>query len=297
MLRSMLVLVALLVVAWTPIAAPASQAATPELLALLRSRPADSLVSPLRRLELSRTRPADAAEAAMTLGRLHYARGEFREAATAFGRAAARLDPARKSEARYWTGLAWLGLGEPMQARAALEDVASGDSPRRREALLGLAQAWELAERPERAFDVLTGLVDEPLEEFGAATLERYAVLAERLGRSETARAARERLLRDYPRSIEAAAARLAQARAGDPGVGAVAVVIGSFLDQARARSLANEARRAGFPGAQVITRGEKLAAVHLVRLGVYGTRGEAQRAGEQAERALGVTWQITRLP
>jgi cell division septation protein DedD len=127
--------------------------------------------------------------------------------------------------------------------------------------------------------------------------LERYAALAERLARPEPARTARERLLRDYPRSIEAAAARLAQAGVDESGSGAIAVLIGSFLDLSRARSLANEAKRSGFPGAQVVTRGEKLAAVHHVRLGVYATRTEAQRAGAQAERALGVTYQIVRSP
>jgi tetratricopeptide (TPR) repeat protein len=278
-------------------AAPAAPAVAPDLLALLRSMPADSLVGPLRRFEAARSRPTEAAEAAMTLGHLHYARGEYREAATAFGRAAARLDPARKSEARYWAGLAWLGLGEATQARAALEEVVTGDGTRRREARLGLAQAWELSERPERAFEVLSQLIADPLEEIGPAVLERYAALAERLARPEPARTARERLLRDYPRSIEAAAARLAQAGVDESGSGAIAVLIGSFLDLSRARSLANEAKRSGFPGAQVVTRGEKLAAVHHVRLGVYATRTEAQRAGAQAERALGVTYQIVRSP
>ena len=85
---------------------------------LVRHRPADSLVVPLRRFENEARRPADGARAAMLLGQLYYARGEYRPAAEAFSRAAARLDPAHKPEARYWMGLAWLALGDAGQARA-----------------------------------------------------------------------------------------------------------------------------------------------------------------------------------
>ena len=41
---------------------------------LLHRLPADSLVAPLERFEKQAARPVDGAEAAMTLGRLHYAR-------------------------------------------------------------------------------------------------------------------------------------------------------------------------------------------------------------------------------
>ena len=278
-------------------AAPCFAASRP-LAALLSTTPADSLGGPLARLEASAAEPLSGAEAALTLGALHFARGEYREAVTAYARAAARLDPARKAEARYWAGLAWLGLGEPTQARASLEEVALDRSPRRVEAVLGIAQAWELSQRPERAYDALASIAEGDLGEAGAAVLERAAALAERLNRPDQARRARERLLARYPRSIEAAAARLEFAQAeASAGAGHVAVVIGSFLDLARARSLAGEARHAGFPSAQVITRGQGLAAVHVVRLGTYAGHLDARRAGDQAARALGVAYRIVRSP
>jgi tetratricopeptide (TPR) repeat protein len=260
--------------------------------------PADSLADSLARFEGAGWPPSVGAEAALTLGALHFARGEYREAVTAYMRAAARLDPARKAEARFWAGLSWLGLGEPTQARASLEEVARAGSTRRVEALLGVAQAWELSQRPDQALEVLSTILDGDLGEVGAAVLERAAALAERAKRPDQAHKARERLLRNYPRSIEAAAARLALARAAEPpGSGHVAVVIGSFLGAARARSLATEARHAGFPDAQVVTRGEGLAAVYIVRLGAYASHAEARSAGEQAARALGVSYQIVRSP
>jgi tetratricopeptide (TPR) repeat protein len=279
------------------LAAPA--ASGPASLAdVLASTPADSLPGALKRLESTARAGSVGGQAVMVLGQLHFARGEFREAAAAFGRAAARLDPAAKPEARYAQGLAFLGLGEPTQARSALEEVARTSSLRRIGALLGVAQAWELDRRPERAFETLAPLLDDPLGESGATVLDRIGALAERFNQQEQARRARERLLRDYPRSIEAASARLTlAASAPRAGAGTVAVVIGQFVDRSRAHSLASEAKRAGFPNAQVVTRGQGLSAIHVVRLGVFGNTTEARQAGEQATRALGVTYDILRSP
>jgi hypothetical protein len=166
------------------------------------------------------------------------------------------------------------------------------------DARLGLAQAWELAQRPERAYEGLAPLLDDALGETGPAVLERGGALAERFHRPEQARKARERLLRDYPRSIEAASARLTlAASAGRPTIGTVAVVIGQFAHLGRARALASEAKRAGFPNAQVVTRGQGLTAIHIVHLGTYTRVSEARQAGEQATRALGVAYQVVRSP
>jgi tetratricopeptide (TPR) repeat protein len=284
---------------------PASGTAAPtlpaELKALVAKTPADSLPNRLRRYEAQHARSPEAAEAALLLGQLQYARGEYRRAADTFARAAARLDPTRKPEARYWAGLSWLGLGEADPTRAALEEVASGSSSRRPLALLAVAQAWDLARRPDRAAEILAQLLAADAGEAGPAALERIAALAEREGQENRARQARERLLADYPRSIEAATARLAiftpelAHPTGDARPGAMAVVIGSFVDPARARSLATAARAAGFPDARVVSRGEGLAAVHTVRLGVYPRLAEARRAGEQAAQALGVAYEMTR--
>src|SRR5262245_5715721 len=73
----------------------AAAALTP-LDSLLRATRADSLVEPLRRFESLNAHTRAGTDAALALGRLHYARGEYRLAAEAFGRAAARVDPAEK---------------------------------------------------------------------------------------------------------------------------------------------------------------------------------------------------------
>lgn len=176
----------------------------PDLQAVLDHGPADSLLAPLRHYELLHRRSTRAAEAAMLLGDLHVARGEYRLAADAFSRAAAGFDPARKSEALYRAGIAWLGVPDARRARSLLGEVESGSGARRVDAALGIAFAWSLDHQPDRALKLLTRLVEERPGEAGAAALEQLAVLADRQGQPGVARDARERLRREYPRSFEA---------------------------------------------------------------------------------------------
>ncbi len=285
---------------------------------VLESYPADSLPAPLARLEATH-RASDAAEAALTLGRLHYARGEYRQAAGDFARATPHFDPARRGEAHYWTGLAWLGAGEIGQARAAFQEAARKDSPRRPEAQLGVALCWEAARRPERALETLQTLLAGEPGEAGPAALERVVVLATRLERTELARRARERLAKDYPRSIEAvralrlpanAAGRASRpasrppappaARVAPPPVAAqvpLAVRIGVFREEARARELAERARREGFGPVRVRALTDAGGMLYAVRVGVYATAEDARGAGQRLGRALGVAWRVVPAP
>lgn len=166
--------------------------------------PADSLVNALRTMEARGPRPA-AAAAAYALGQLHHARGEYRPAAEAFGRAAARFSGPDRAEARYRQGLAWLGAQEPGRARASFEEVAAASRPLRAFAQLGLAHAHALAGEPAREKTVLERLLASPAGEAEPAALERYAQVSDRLHRESDARTARERLLQRWPRSFEAA--------------------------------------------------------------------------------------------
>jgi tetratricopeptide (TPR) repeat protein len=261
---------------------------------LIASRPPDSLAVPLRRYEADHGRSSAGGQAALLLGHLHYARGEFRAAADDYARAAARLDPAQKPEARYWAGLAWLALGEASQARAALEQVTPG-SRRSADAELALAHAWEAAKRPDRALDLLTRLTTGPAREQTPAALERLAILGDQLGRPEIATRARERLQRDYAASFEAA-------RATEPATppqaipGAAAVEIGAFESESRAQTLVNTARAAGFSGARLVTLADR-PAPHVVRLGVFANAAEAGEAAERATKKLGVAARVVAAP
>jgi tetratricopeptide (TPR) repeat protein len=278
----------------TPHRAVTVQTADLDLDTAMHKVAADSLTRALAAIEA--TRPDQAPAAALTAGALHFARGEYRAAIDAYGRAAARLEPARKGEPRYWIGVSWLALGEPNQARAAFEEVARTDSPRRADAMIGVADCWLALRHPERAESWLDQALDAGSGERTPAALERRAALAGHDGHDAEARDALERIARDWPRSIEAASARVALLAGGPPATdGPLTVIIGTFLDPARARSLVNEARRAGFPNAEVVTEGEGLAAIHQVRLGRYSDPRQAERAGEQAGLALGVTWQVTK--
>jgi tetratricopeptide (TPR) repeat protein len=289
---------------------------------VLESCVADSLIAPLTRFEA--THPgSDGAEAAFVLGQLHYARGEYRQAAGVFTRATSRIGGARRAEVRYWMGLANLGAGQIGEARTAFEDAARSDSPRRPEALLGVALCWEAARRPERALEVLQTLVAGEPGEAGPAALERLVSLSARAERPELARRARERLAHDYPRSVEAmravrgpegpaAPVARVQARAAGPGPAPaarrtapppmvvqvpLAVQIGAFRDRALASRLAERARRAGFGPVRVSALADADGGIYAVRVGVYATAEDARGAGERLGRSLGVVWRVVPAP
>lgn len=169
-----------------------------------RGTPADSLAPELRRLEAGGPRTTSAA-AAFALGQFHHARGEYRQAADAFGRSAARLQGYERAEARYRQGLAWLGAEDGGRARADFEEVSTISQPLRALAQLGLAQALALSGEPTRELDVLKRLLEGPAGEAEPAALERYALLCERAHRVAESVAARDRLQRRWPRSLEAA--------------------------------------------------------------------------------------------
>ena len=171
---------------------------------LPRGIAADSLGPALRRLEAGGPRSTSAA-AAFVLGQFHHARGEYRLAADAFGRAAARLTAYERAESRYRQGLAWLGAGDGGRARAAFEEVSALSDPLRPLAQLGLAQALALTGEPERELETLRRLLDGSAGEAEPAALEMYAALCEREHRTADAVVARNRLLRRWPRSLEAA--------------------------------------------------------------------------------------------
>jgi cell division septation protein DedD len=269
---------------------------------VLKEYPADSLAGPLRELEQRHDRDSQGADAAFVLGQFHYARGEYRQAAEAFARAAARFSPERKPEARYWQGLSALGLHDPVLARAALEEVEQSTSPRRDEARFAVALAWEQAGHPDRATEVLEPLVASGAGELAPAALEHLAGMADRLGQVEVARSATERLRREYPQSIEAT--RLPQPPPPAPAVavarptpGSVGVQIGAFADPARARALLDAAKRGGFPHAELVVQGQGEARLHVVRIGWFATEEQARRAGEAASRGLGIAYRLVREP
>ena len=144
-------------------------------------------------------------------------------------------------------------------------------------------------------------------------------MLATRLDRPELAPRARERLAKDYPLSIAAVravragatgAARAsrpasrppapAAARLAPPPIAAqmpLAVQIGVFREEARARELADRARRGGLGPARVAALTDAGGRLYAVRVGVYATAGDARSAGARLGRALGVSWRLVPVP
>jgi tetratricopeptide (TPR) repeat protein len=236
----------------------------------------------------TRATGADAAAALLTLGRYEYARGEYRSAAIAFARAAARLEPAAKNEARYWSGLGWFALGDLERARA--------EGPRRAGAQLALAQLWEASGRSDRAIETLDALLVAGAGDLAATALAMQLEIATAQGREAEARRAAERLLREFPQSLEAA--RIG-ARVVAPPVqqGQFTVRLGAFSDDARARQLAAAARRAGFAEVRVLPPSGAGAPLHIVQIGPYPDADQAQRQAERTAELLGVIPERSRTP
>jgi tetratricopeptide (TPR) repeat protein len=273
---------------WLVIAPPAP---TTDPAGLITRVPADSLPRALRQIETSSERPRDRAEAALMLGRLYYARGEYRGAADAFSRAAARLEPERKTEALYWAGMSWLAVRAPNAARSALEVVAASHSPFQPQARLAIARAWDLSSQPDRAFEVLEELLADSPAEAEPAALELYAAMADKLHRPAVAERARARLQSAYPLSMEAAAVGAEpQAAARTANAGPAVVEAGRFTSRARARTLASRAVRAGFSGAHVEETGDGVSRSYHVVLGSFPSKSEAHAAVARASRTLGVS-------
>ena len=189
-------------------------------------------------------------------------------------------------------GLAWLALGDAAQARAAFEEISQGDSPRRTEAALGTALAWEQAHRPDRAFEILVPLASAARGEIAPAVLERTIAVADLLDRPEVANAARQRLFREYPRSIEATRAVLMP-----PKSVAAAIEIGPFASEPSAHASAEQARRAGFATARALIRGEGQARVYLVLIDGFANADEAKEAADRVKRELGVAARVVAAP
>jgi cell division septation protein DedD len=229
------------------------------------------------------------------LGQRFYAGGEYRQAAEHFGLAAARLQPALKPRARYWAGLGWLGASETTQARAAFEDVIESGAAEVPLARLGIALCWEAEKRPDRAEETLARLVPTEMGEAGPAALAHLAALAHARGDADRERRAHDRLVREYPASMEAAEARIELARvpAADHPVW---VQIGAFGDPEHARALADAARRAGLGEASIRAPGAG-GGLHVVMLGPYRSEDEARRGAAQASERLGIAARIARTP
>lgn len=274
---------------------------------VLVTTPAESLDRALKHFEVAHGRSLESAEAAFTLGQFHYARGEYRQAAEAYARAAARYPPDRKSEARYWQGLAALGQGDATQARAVLTEVAEVESPRRAAARYAVAEAWLRAGRVEPALDQLKALLDDRPDEMRSEALERTAELARRLGNEGEAERATRELEKLSPRAVEPvrkpSPPPVAAPPAPPPGAASrgevvrIAVQIGAFSDLARARALLESAKQSGFPRARMQTQGRGEATLHLVWIGLYPNEEAARAAGEHASRELGVAYRLIRNP
>jgi tetratricopeptide (TPR) repeat protein len=281
-----------------PPAEPPAETPLDPVRGVLSPGPADTLIAALRQLEGG----DHAGEAALRLGELHYARGEYSQARQAFARAQTHLGEPSRSRARLAEARSWLALGQPSRARETVADLATGEGAVADEAALLVAQSHEREGALVRALGLYERLLNPPRPGANPIALGRAAELYRRLGRPERSRQVEQLLLEHYPESMEAVTARMRQSGMPVPSDASekrdgLIVQIGSFTDAGRARTLASRARQAGFTRAEVVSRGTGAAATHAVQLGIFDTREEAVEAGRRSERLLGVTFTLVSRP
>jgi hypothetical protein len=155
------------------------------------------------------------------------------------------------------------------------------------DATVGLALAYELGRHSDKVLETLEPLLANAKGEAMPQALERLFTVASHEGRDDLARRARERLVEEFPLSMEAQRAGLP---APPPGATSL-LVAGPILDSDRAASLLLEARKAGFAVARLGT-GER-AGEYVIELGEYTDPNEAKREAERARRALHLNVQI----
>jgi hypothetical protein len=152
-------------------------------------------------------------EAWLELGTLAYAMGEYSEARDDFRRARGGgvID-----RARLWEARALLALGAPKDARALVQSLsrARTASAQRWEASEIVALSWTNEGKRSNALATYRALLAGPTGAGEAASLYQAIELADEAGAVADSRNWRERLVRTYPRSPEAASVRAEAAAA-----------------------------------------------------------------------------------
>ncbi|MFQ6111594.1 MAG: tetratricopeptide repeat protein, partial [Nitrospinota bacterium] len=151
-------------------------------------------------------------DARLLLGRLHYGRGRYREAAEELERVPRRIPPSSAyKEARYFLGLSYFALGEKERAYPLLKEELSRTEDRERRARIRgmLGEIYLLRGEPLRAISELL----ESMREGGAAARLRarkqVAGIVEKELSGEELKSIINRYGRDFPAGI--ARFRLAQ--------------------------------------------------------------------------------------
>jgi tetratricopeptide (TPR) repeat protein len=182
----------------------------------------------------------------------------------------------QRNKLNYYLGLSYVRLGEHAKARSIFQSLLSEglDSKTQDLAYMGLFDCYYLDEDYIKAHDTIAQLLKlRPKSEYLSVIYLKYARVNLKLAQWEDAHYYLEKILNEFPNSLEA---RTAQQLLAEKYY--FAVQVGSFLDRARAEQLVNELKDKGEYVYIVETLDPKSAKYFRVRVGQLAELEEAQK-------------------
>ena len=239
--------------------------------------------------------------AEMELGLHNYALGMYVQAARHFGRAAGLRPPKREEvKARYWLGLARMGSGNFAQSRREFEAVKANDAG------TGLAGASSLGAadclRQEGSYAPAlaeyTRLSAGPAGDWTPQALYGVGLCLEKLKRQAEARQVYSRLVKEFPSSFEATAAR-GKLKTAPPATSQKAaatgytIQAGAFSQEANARKLTASLTQKGINDLSVVKEERGGRVLFIVYLGEFPTKEAAQQKAKELSARLGLSCSV----
>lgn len=179
-------------------------------------------------------------------------------------------------EALYYMGLCEVHLGNYRQAAETFTKLGKEKmkGELRDKAYLGLFDAYYMDEHYEKAYAVAKKLLKwSPKSEFASLIYLKYARANLRLARWKEARKYLDRVITDFPNSMEVHVARQLLEEEQY-----FAVQVGAFMERARAEKLSNELQQKGQYAYIVETVDQKDNKFYRVRVGQLARLNEAQQ-------------------
>ena len=248
-------------------------------------------------------------DALFQIAQYYYARGFY---VTARQHLLRLLETYPKSDlgdrALYRLGLTFLATDEFEAARARFMEVMAQHpkSSRIPYAKMGIVDAYFGEARYEEAVRVAERLLtEEKADTIKSNVLYVLSQCYEKLGNKEKAEASRRRIAEECPESYEATLVGLPPQRVKRVSVDSAqgiretkpyTVQVGAFGNAANATRLAHKLTADGYE-ARISTKTVEESVLHLVWVGAYQTRKEAETAAEGLHRTEGLECRVVKTP
>jgi tetratricopeptide (TPR) repeat protein len=210
----------------------------------------------------------------------HYLKGDYNKTIQACGNMA--REKALKGQCQYLTGLAFLKLNRPEDARASFELVIKNypGSALVQESLLGIADSYFLESEFEKAQQAYNAMLARyPLSDYASIAYLAMGKVMREQGKWKQAQDIFNKIIREYPSSIETGQAKILYAR---PHF--FTIQTGAFSNRENASRLIASMKKKGYHAASERERsGDSL--FYKVKTGSFSSRKTAQEELERLKK------------